>query len=98
MKKVLRMKEIRQIMSGGINHMKKFLTLATMLVMLFSVSLTADAAKSPKAEKVESKPVEVVLVVSPKTADNDIMLYGMGAAAAVCAAGAVVVKRKEMAI
>ena len=76
--------------------MKKFLVLATMLVMLFSVSLTAEAAKSPKGEKVEEKPVEVVLVVSPKTADNDIMLYGMGAAAVVCATGAIVVKRKEM--
>ena len=83
--------------------MKKFLTLATMLVMLFSVSLTADAAKSPKAEKVEEKPATIVQiyqapVVSPKTADSDVMLYGMGAAAVVCATGAVVVKRKEMAI
>ena len=83
--------------------MKKFLVLATMLVMLFSVSLTAEAAKSPKGEKVEEKPTTIVQiyqapVVSPKTSDSDIMLYGLGAAATVCAAGAVVVKRKEMTV
>ena len=83
--------------------MKKFLVLATMLVMLCSMSLTAYAAKSPKGEKVEEKPTTIVQiyqapVVSPKTSDSDIMLYGLGAVAAVCAAGAVVVKRKEMTV
>lgn len=82
--------------------MKKFLVLATMLVMMCSMSLTAYAAKSPKGEKVEEKPATIVQiyqapVVSPKTSDNDIMLYGLGAAA-VCATGAVVLKRKEMAL
>ena len=90
-------------MNGGINHMKKFLVLATMLVMMCSMSLTAYAAKSPKGEKVEEKPATIVQiyqapVVSPKTSDSDIMLYGLGAAAAGCAAGAVVVKRKEMTV
>ena len=83
--------------------MKKFLVLATMLVMLCSMSLTAYAAKSPKGEKVEEKPTTIVQiyqdpVVSPKTSDSDIMLYGLGAAATVWAAGAVVVKRKEMTV
>ena len=83
--------------------MKKFLVLATMLVMMCSMSLTAYAAKSPKGEKVEEKPATIVQiyqapVVSPKTSDNDVMLYGLGAAAAVCATGAVVLKRKEMAV
>lgn len=83
--------------------MKKFLVLAAMLVMMCSMSLTAYAAKSPKGEKVEEKPATIVQiyqapVVSPKTSDNDIMLYGLGAAAAVCATGAVVLKRKEMAL
>ena len=83
--------------------MKKFLVLATMLVMMCSMSLTAYAAKSPKGEKVEEKPATIVQiyqapVVSPKTSDNDVMLYGLGAAVAVCAAGAVVLKRKEMAV
>lgn len=83
--------------------MKKFLVLATMLVMLFSVSLTAYAAKSPKGEKVEEKPTTIVQiyqaapVVSPKTGESDIVLYGLGAAAVVLASGAVIVRKKEMA-
>lgn len=83
--------------------MKKFLTLATMLVMLFSVSLTANAAKSPKGEKVEEKPTTIVQViqaapvVSPKTGESDIALYGFGATAVVLATGAVIVRKKEMA-
>lgn len=77
--------------------MKKFLTLAAMFVMLFSVSLTADAANSPKAEKVDTKPV-LIQVVSPKTGESDVVLYGLGASAVVLTSAAVIVRKKEMAI
>lgn len=77
--------------------MKKFLTLAAMFVMLFSVSLTADAANSPKAEKVDTKPV-LIQTVSPKTGESDVVLYGLGASAVVLTSAAVIVRKKEMAI
>ena len=75
--------------------MKKFLTLATMLVMLFSVTLTAEAAKSPSGQTT-TKPSTVP--VSPKTGESDVALYSLGAATLVFAAGAVVVRRKEMTV
>lgn len=78
--------------------MKKFLTLATMLVMLFSVSLTANAAKSPKAETVvENNTTVVEVYISPKTGESDVVLYGLGAAAVVLASGAVIIRKKELA-
>ena len=75
--------------------MKKFVTLAAMLVMLFAASLTVSAEESPKGETTteESAPA-----TSPKTGDSDIVLYGLGAATVVLAAGAVVIKKREMAV
>lgn len=76
--------------------MKRFLTLTTMLVMLCSASLTVNAAKSPAAEKVDTQPA--VTQTSPKTGESDLVLYGLGASAAVLTSAAVIVRRKEMAI
>ena len=79
--------------------MKKMLTLALMIVMMFSFSLTAYAAKkdpvySPSGKPVteEGKPV----VTSPKTGESEIVLYGLGTAAVVLASGAVVLRKKAM--
>lgn len=77
--------------------MKKLLTLAAMMVMLFSVSLTANAKVSPSAEKVEDKP-SIVQTVSPKTGENELIFYGLGAAAIVLASGAVIIRKYEMSV
>lgn len=80
------------------NKMKKMVTLAVMMMMVFSFSLTAQAAKSPQGTVVEKQETEEVKpVVSPKTGESEIVLYGLGAAAVVLASGAVIVRRKEMA-
>lgn len=75
--------------------MKKYMVLLAMLVMLFSVSLTVSAEESPSGETTteESAPA-----TSPKTGESDIVLYSFGAAAVVLAAGAVVIKKREMAV
>lgn len=74
--------------------MKKMVTLMMMLVMLCSFSLTANAAVSPSGTP-ESAP-GTDLVVSPKTGESDIVLYGLGMTAVVLASGAVVIRKKAM--
>ena len=74
--------------------MKKIVTLAMMLVMLFSVPVTVEAAKSPTGKPVTESGTTVV--TSPKTGESDLVLYGLGAAAAAFASGAVVIRKKVM--
>lgn len=91
--------------------MKKFVVLASMLVMLFSFTLTANAEISPSGTPVEPpaeptvettvpEPGETVVPpapetnVSPKTGDEEQVLFYWGMAAAVLAAGAVVAGTK----
>ena len=74
--------------------MKKMLTLMMTLMLLLSFSLTASAAGSPSATP-ESTP-GTDLVVSPKTGESDIVLYGLGMTAVVLASGAVVIRKRAM--
>ena len=77
--------------------MKKMLTLAMMLVMLFAFSITANAnsvAASPSGKPITEEGTGVV--TSPKTSDSEILLYGLGTAAVVLASGAVVLRKKAM--
>ena len=78
--------------------MKKMLTLAmmvVMVVMLFAFSITANAsAASPSGKPITEEGSNVV--TSPKTGDNEILLYGFGTAAVVLASGAVVLRKKAM--
>ena len=74
--------------------MKKLVTLMMALVMMFSVSMTANAEISPQA-----KPEKVPgtdLVESPKTGESEIVLYGLGMAVVVLASGAVVIRKRAM--
>ncbi len=77
--------------------MKKMLTLAMMLVMLFAFSITANAsgsAASPSGKPITEEGKDVV--TSPKTGESEILLYGLGTAAVVFASGAVVLRKKVM--
>ena len=75
--------------------MKKMLTLAMMVVMLFAFSITANAsAASPSGKPITEEGTDVV--TSPKTGESEIMLYGLGTAAVVLASGAVVLRKKAM--
>lgn len=84
--------------------MKKIVILASMLVMLFSFTLTANAEVSPEGTPVTvttetTQNTEVVVVVpetnvSPKTGENQTALFLWGAAAVVLAAGAVATGKK----
>lgn len=75
--------------------MKKMMTLVCMLMMLFAFSITANAsAASPSGKPITEEGSNVV--TSPKTGDNEIMLYGLGTAAVVLASGAVVLRKKAM--
>ena len=77
--------------------MKKLLTLAMMTMMLFAFSITANAnsdAASPSGKPITEAGKDVV--TSPKTGDNEILLYGFGTAAVVLASGAVVLRKKVM--
>lgn len=74
--------------------MKKMITLMMMLVMLCSFSMTVCAADSPKSTPTTEAANEAV---SPKTGESDIVLYGLGMTAVVCAAGAVVIRKKAIA-
>lgn len=80
--------------------MKKMITLMMMLVMLFSFSLTVNAAKSPSGETTEEQNETVVPpsqdVASPKTGESNVVLYGLGMTAVVLASGAVVIRRKTV--
>ena len=75
--------------------MKKMLTLAMMVLMLFAFSITANAsAASPSGKPITEEGTDVV--TSPKTGESEIMLYGLGTAAVVLASGAVVLRKKAM--
>lgn len=74
--------------------MKKMVTLMMMAVMLLSFSLTANAEGSPSGKTETSQ--GTTLVTSPKTGENDTIIYGLGVAAIVLASGAVVIRRKVM--
>ena len=78
--------------------MKKMLTLSMMVVMLFTFSITANAAKdpvySPSGKPVTEEGTDVV--TSPKTGESEILLYGFGTAAVVLASGAVGLRKKVM--
>ena len=76
--------------------MKKFVTLMMMFVMLFSFTLTANAAKSPSGKPVTDEGSSTV--TSPKTGESDVVLYSLGAATLVFTAGAAVVRRKELTV
>lgn len=74
--------------------MKKMITVMMMLVMLCAGSMTVCAANSPSSTPTTEAPAQAV---SPKTGESDIVLYGMGMTAVVCAAGAVVIRKKTVA-
>ncbi len=74
--------------------MKKLVTLMMMLVMMFSFTLTANAEISPQAQPEKTPGTD--LVVSPKTGESEIVLYGLGMAAVVLASGAVVIRKRAM--
>lgn len=74
--------------------MKKMITLVLMSVMLFAFSLTASAAPSPNGSTVTE---DGTLATSPKTGESDLVLLGLGTAAVVLAAGAVVAGKKAAA-
>ena len=75
--------------------MKKMLTLAMMVVMLFAFSITANAsAASPSGKPITEEGTDVV--TSPKTGESEIMLYDLVTAAVVLASGAVVLRKKAM--
>lgn len=79
--------------------MKKFVTLLMMLTMVCSFSLTAHAGTSPSGKPVtdESTGTGSGTATSPKTGENDMVLYSLGAAAVVLASGAVVIRKKATA-
>lgn len=77
--------------------MKKLMTLVCMLTMLMAFSITANAnsaAVSPSGKPITEEGSDVV--TSPKTGNDEILLYGLGTAAVVLASGAVVLRKKAM--
>ena len=78
--------------------MKKLMTLMLMLIMIFSFTMTVNAEISPSGKPTDEKKQTVVPpskeAVSPKTGENEIILYGFAVAAVVFASGAVVVRKK----
>lgn len=74
--------------------MKKLVTLMMALVMMFSVSMTANAEISPQAKPEKAPGTD--LVESPKTGESEIVLYGLGMAVVVLASGAVVIRKRAM--
>ena len=79
-------------------QMKKLVTFMFMLIMMFSFSLTVNAEISPSGKPTDEKNQTVVPpskgTTSPKTGENEVVLYGFGAAAVVFASGAVVMRKK----
>ena len=79
--------------------MKKIVTLVLMIIMMFSFSLTAYAYKKDPVYSPSGKPVTeegAVVETSPQTGEQDMVLYGLGAAAAVFASSAVIIRKKAM--
>lgn len=84
--------------------MKKLVILASMMVMLFSFTLTANAEVSPEGTpytppaqvtvEVETPAPQPETNVSPKTGENQEVLFSLGMAAVIFAAGAVATGRK----
>lgn len=74
--------------------MKKFTVLALMLVMLFSATLTVRAEESPKGTSNSEVPSQVTTNTSPKTGESDGVLFTLGAAVVILAAGTLVVRKK----
>lgn len=90
--------------------MKKFMVLMFMMMMLFSVSLTVSAKESPEVDRSyndddgDDEPnaapqqpavtVQVLTNVSPKTGESDTVLFYVGTAAVLLAAGSAVVRMK----
>ena len=77
--------------------MKRMLTLAMMVVMLFAFSITANANSlnpSPSGKPITEEGKDVV--TSPKTGESELLLYGFGTVAVVLASGAVVLRKKVM--
>lgn len=76
--------------------MKKFVLLGSMLVMLFSFTLTANAEVSPKGTPVTSESTGKTpgTNVSPKTGEDQTLLFGLGAAAVVFASGVIITGKK----
>lgn len=78
--------------------MKKKVLFMMMFVMLFSFSITAHAEKSPSGTPTTEKNTrtEVSSPVSPKTGDEAYEMYGLGGMAVVCAAGAMLLRKKAV--
>lgn len=74
--------------------MKKFTVLALMLVMLFSATLTVHAEESPKGTSNSEVSSQVTTNTSPKTGESDGVLFTLGAAIVILAAGTLVVRKK----
>lgn len=74
--------------------MKKMVALAMMLVTMAAFSVTVNAESSPQAQPEKTPGTD--LVESPKTGENEIVLYGFGMAAVVLASGAVVIRKRAM--
>ena len=72
--------------------MKKLATMLMMLMMIFTFSMTANAEISPSGKPVTES--GTTTGTSPKTGENDVVLYSLGAAVVVLASGAVVVRKK----
>lgn len=79
--------------------MKKMLTLAMVIVMMFACSITSYAYEKDPVYSPSGKPVVEdgkEIETSPKTGESEILFYGFGAAAVVLASGAVVLRKKVM--
>ena len=75
--------------------MKKLITFMMILTMVCSFTLTAHAGTSPSGKPVTDENAEGSgTATSPKTGENDMVLYSLGAAAVVLASGAVVIRKK----
>ena len=77
--------------------MKKLAAVTMMLLMMLSFSMTAfakDPVISPSGKPVTEEGKDVA--TSPKTGENDTVLYVLGAAVALLASGAVVIKKREL--
>ena len=74
--------------------MKKIIVLALMMIMLFSATLTVHAEISPSGTPTTETPPEVPTNTSPKTGETDGVLFTLGTAVVVLAAGTLVVRKK----
>lgn len=76
--------------------MKKFITLAAMLIMVFAFSITAQAADSPSGKPQETTKAPETTTpesVSPETGGVDSIFY-IGTAAAAFAVVAITARKK----